>query len=353
MILSLCLFFTGCENNNINNSSYGVNNTLNNIDNTNQEELNQIENNEQPETIKTQIETGTYVCEYKNYIFYRNTNDNGSLYRYNVDDDTYIRLFDENAYPFLHSIKVFDEQVYFVTRTETDSSPTLYRVSVNGGEAERLVENVCDDFAVTEDAIYYTGYQCPTHYGGDYQLHKYTFTDRKSDILLDLHCYQQFNLKDNKIYCLVINDEGSKYGLAYFDIATQTTVRIDTGEVDDFQYAVSASGGKIIYLNMNEFLYSYNTETQEFREIKNTYGAIASMAAASDNLLYFRPWSRVNPENKVYQYNKGVISEYTKDEFYNNDRLEVVDNRPILMNSSNLNGNKIEGDERLNVVVEE
>lgn len=55
MILSLCLFFTGCENNNINNSSYGVNNTLNNIDNTNQEELNQIENNEQPETIKTQI----------------------------------------------------------------------------------------------------------------------------------------------------------------------------------------------------------------------------------------------------------------------------------------------------------
>ncbi|MEE0808380.1 MAG: DUF5050 domain-containing protein [Acutalibacteraceae bacterium] len=280
-------------------------------------------------------------------MFYRNTNDNGSLYRYNIKDDTYIKLFGENRNSFLHSITVFDEQVYFVTRTETDRSPTLYRIPINGGNAERLIENVCDDFAVTEDAIYYTGYQCPTHHG-DYQLHKYTFADKKADILLDLHCYQQFNLIDNKIYCLVINDEGSAYGLAYFDIATQTTVRIDTGDADGFDNAVSANGGKIIYLNMNGFLCSYNIETKEFNEITNDFDRIAFMAAANDDLLFFTAWT--NQEKKVYQYKKGIISEYTDGKLYQNDLLEVVDNKPILMSSANTNGNKIEGDSRLNVV---
>ncbi len=337
--LILCLSLTGCENNNIRTDNSSVTSTAN-----------KPENDEPQEIKKTQVETGTYLCEYKNYIFYRNTNDNGSLYRYNVDDDTYIRLFDKNINPFLHSIKVFDEQVYFVTRTETDASPTLYRVSVNGGDAERLIENVCDDFCVTEDAIYYTGYQCPTHYGGDYQLHKYTFADKKADILLDLHCYQQFNLKDDKIYCLVLNDEGSKYGLAYFDIATQTTIRIDTGKVENFQYAVSANDGKVIYLNFNDIIYSYDIETQEFKEITSDFGSILFMVAASDDLLFFT--SRANQEKKVYQYKKGVISEHTNNQLEQNDLLEVVNNKPILISSSNLNGNKIEGDERLNVVIE-
>lgn len=337
--LSISLLFTGCENNVVNNSDLSSDSTL----------LNNDKNNQVQET-KNQVETGTYVCEYKNYIFYRNTNDNGSLYRYNVEDDTYIRVFDKNVNPFLHSIKVFDEQVYFVTRTKTDTAPTLYRVSINGGEAERLIENVCDDFCVTEDAIYYTGFQCPTHYGGDYQLHKYTFADKKADILLDLHCYKQFNLKDDKIYCLVLNDEGSKYGLAYFDIATQTTIRIDTGKVENFQYAVSANDGKVIYLNFNDIIYSYDIETQEFKEITSDFGSILFMVAASDDLLFFT--SRANQEKKVYQYKKGVISEHTNNQLEQNDLLEVVNNKPILMSSSNLNGNKIEGDERLNVVIE-
>lgn len=66
--------------------------------------------------------------------------------------------------------------------------------------------------------------------------------------------------------------------------------------------------------------------------------------------LFFTAW--VNQEKKVYQYSNGVISQYKDDQLYQNDLLEVVDNRPILISFSNLNENKIEGDERLNVVVE-
>jgi len=203
---------------------------------------------------------------------------------------------------------------------------------------------------ITEDAIYYTGYQCPNHNYADYQLHKYTFEDGTSDILLDNKCYQQFNLIGDRIYCLVTNSEFDAYGLAYFDIKTQTTVDIPTGDINDFQYAVSACGGKIIYLNMNEFLYSYDIETQEFKKLTNEFGRISFMAAASDDLMFFTIWTK--QEIKIYQCNNGEVSSYSEGRFYQNDLLEIVDNKPILMSSSNSNGKEIEGDERLNVVVE-
>ena len=353
MILSMCLLFTGCEKNNANNNSSSGSTpaVLNNTENNNQEELNQIANNEQQEIKKTQVETGSYVCEYKNYIFYRNTNDNGSLYRYDTNDDSCIKLFDENANAFLHSIKVFDEKVYFVTKTDTDSSPTLYRISIDGGEAERLVENVCDDFAVTEDAIYYTGYQCPAHYGADYQLHKYTFADKKSDILLDLHCYKAFNLIDDKIYCAVINDDGTAYELAYFDIATQTTIKIDTGEVDGIQYAVSANDGKIIYFTSADALYSYNTATQKIAIIAENCNSMHNIRAVSDDLVYFT--ANRGEGKKIYQYKDKIISEYTELELISADRMEVVDGKPVFFNSSSVGENKIEGDDRLNIVAKQ
>lgn len=337
LILCLCLFVIGCQNKNDSDISSDV------------LTANELESNTLQK--KSQVNTGTYVCEYENYIFYRNTNDNGSLYRYNTKNDSYIKLFEDNDNSFLHSIKVFDEQVYFVTRTKTDTAPTLYRISVDGGVAERLVENVCDDFAVYEDAIYYTGYQCPTHYGADYQLHKYTFADKKSDILLDLKCYKHFNAINDKIYCLVINDEGTAYGLAYFDIKTQTTVKIDTGDVNNFQSAVSANNGKIIYLNFNEFIYSYNTQTQEFKEITNDFGRTFFIAPVTDDLFYFSVLKNPN-DNMVYQYKNGTISEYTETEFESIDILEAVNGKPIIFTSSSIGNAKIHGDDRLNVVVE-
>ena len=181
LIIGMSVILSGCENAKDNQSDP--------LSQTDPEATNITENE------NAQVETGTYVCEYKDYILYRNTNDNGSLYRYNVKDNSYIRLFGENAFPFLHSIKVFEEMVYFVTKTETDTTPTLYRISINGGKAERLIEHVCDDYAVTKDAIYYTGFQCPCHNGADYLLHKYTFADKKADTLVDdKRTYLQFNL---------------------------------------------------------------------------------------------------------------------------------------------------------------
>ena len=94
VLLSLCLFVAGCESNKTSSISSSVGQTA----------PNNITSNEQQQSKKAQVKTGSYSCEYKNYIFYRNTNDNGSLYRYNVDDDTYIRLFDKNASAFLSFI---------------------------------------------------------------------------------------------------------------------------------------------------------------------------------------------------------------------------------------------------------
>lgn len=338
LIIGMSVILSGCENTKDNQSDLS---SQTDLADTN---INANEN--------AQVETGTYVCEYKDYILYRNTNDNGSLYRYNVKDNSYIKLFGENAFPFLHSIKVFEEMVYFVTKTETDTSPTLYRISINGGEAERLVEHVCDDYAVTKDAIYYTGFQCPCHNGADYLLHKYTFADKKADTLVDdKKTYKQFNLKGDKIYCLVISDNYTAYGLACFDIKTETTTTINTGKVkNDFQYAVSANGGKIIYLTFNYTLYSYNIESGEFKEIIKNPNLIGLTAVASDDLMYF--WTSENRVKKAYQCKNGIVSQYTAADF-DNDIIEVIDGKPVFFTSSNTNSVQIEGDNRLNVVVKD
>lgn len=334
LTLCLCLLVTGCSKNNVESESTDTASATNDQNTETQKPHSEIEPS------KNQVRTGNYVCEYGDYIFYRNTNNNGSIYRYNIKDNTYIRLYDENYNAFLHSLCVYDDFLYFVTKTESDNAPTLYRIAINGGEAECLIENVWDDFCVTKDAIYYTV---------ESQLHKYTFSTKESTAF-QISC-ESFNLIGDKIYCLTLDSDNGGYKFAYFDISTQSTVNIPTGEIRNFQYAVSANNGKIIYLNFNEFIYSYNTETQEFKEIANSYGITVHLAVANDDLLYF--YTREDNKYKIYQYKDNAVTEYTDRQFESFHVLEVIDNKPIMISANSMGPNKILGDERLNVIVEE
>ena len=353
LTLSFCLLMTGCGK-----GKADANPTDTSAPGTQSDTVSTAPTPQTPstETPKTQVRTGTYVCEYGDYIFYRNTNDNGSIYRYNIKDDSYIRLFDKNAYPFLHSITVFDEHVYFVTQIQTDLFPSLYRISVNGGEYERLIENISEDFCITNDAIYYTcDSNCPDHNSNHYQLHKYTFADKKSSILFEQKesiYYYNFNLIGDKIYFLTFYSGIGKCYLTYFDTKTQNITELDTIKLNYFDNAVSSNDGKIIYLSSRDILCSYNTETQEFKEIVNNFAAvIKSIAVANDNLVFF--YSNQNGVNTLFQYKDGVVSNFTDTQFERFDVLEIVDNKPIMFNSNNTPANKILGDERLNKTVED
>ena len=71
----------------------------------------------------------------------------------------------------------------------------------------------------------------------------------------------------------------------------------------------------------------------------------------SDDLVYFQ--AKKDGVYRIYQWHSGKVSEYA--DLDGNDMyiLEIFDKKPILCAFSNSGGDKILGDERLNVVVDE
>ena len=347
-VLCFSLMIAGCKN------AEGKNTVSDNI--SGQETPIDEREDTQPignETKKTQVSTGTNVCEYGDYIFYRNTNDNGSLYRYNVKDDSYIKLFDKNYNAFLHSISVYDDYVYFVTRTENDTSPTLYRIHIDGGEEERLLSGIGDDYIVTENAIYYTDY---SNRYGVFALHKYTIADGK-DTLLQQDENSYLILKNNKLFFTSVQYSAMSFGISlnYLNIENDSINKVDIGNMHDIHYATSRNGCKniffVAYYDINKpCLASYNTQTNEITVLSEVFDYFHRVSVVSDDLVYFQ--AKKDGTQRIYQYYKGEVSEYTNLEGSELHSIETFDGKPVLFATSNSGGEKILGDERLNVVVE-
>ena len=137
-----------------------------------------------------------YIAEEEKYIVYRNPADNGKLYRYEKATGTVKILFDKNN-GFLHSIKFFDNRIYFVTRTATDEVPTLYSVDIEGENLERVIEGVGDDYIVTNDTIYYTSYRESN--GAYFYMYKYDRKTGKSELMRNRQS-EYLNLVGDEIY---------------------------------------------------------------------------------------------------------------------------------------------------------
>ncbi len=349
LTLCLCLLVVGCQ---IVEDESEVSDYTSVLTTQSDEDENtqQIEN----DLLETQIVTGTNICEYEDYIFYRNTNDNGSLYRYNTKDDSYIRLFDKNVNAFLHSISVYDDYVYFVTRAESDTTPTLYKVHINGGEAECLFDNVGDDYIITEDAIYYTDY---SNRYGIFALHKYTFANQK-DILLQKDENTYLILKGNKIFFTSVRylEMSFEISLNYLDIENDSIHQVDIGDMHDIHYATSRNGCKnvffVAYYDINKpCLASCNTQTNEITVLSEVFDSFHRVSIVSDDLVYFQ--AKKDGKQRIYQCYKGEVSVYADLEGSELHSIETFDDKPILFATNNSGGEKILGDERLNVVVQE
>ena len=84
----------------------------------------------------------------------------GTLYRYDKETGRQKELFNKNlTYSdngFLHSIKLYEDRIFFVTRTSEDQAPTLYSIDRNGGNLIKHISNVGDDYHLTKDYLYFT-----------------------------------------------------------------------------------------------------------------------------------------------------------------------------------------------------
>ncbi|MGI6005616.1 MAG: DUF5050 domain-containing protein, partial [Christensenellales bacterium] len=97
-------------------------------------------------------------------------------------------LFDKTEYTFLHSLYKKDNFLYFVSKiAATDEHPSLYRLDLEAqNNYERLIENVGDDYIVTDNYIYYTS--AIEDNGDIFYMHRFDVSTRKSELLLDYEC---------------------------------------------------------------------------------------------------------------------------------------------------------------------
>lgn len=141
---------------------------------------------------------GGYIMEEERYIVYRHPADNGRLYRYEKATGAVKVLYNTTALNgFLHSIQFFDNKIYFVTKAESDESPTLYCTDIEGESLERLIENVGDDYIVTDDMIYYTTYRESN--GEIFYLYRYDRKRKESALMRPGQC-EYLNLVGDEIY---------------------------------------------------------------------------------------------------------------------------------------------------------
>ena len=348
LVLSVALCFTGCN-------EIPVDTQKEDGINSQQSNNSEIKENLQEENdTKINIVTGINVCEYKDYIFYRNTNDNGCLYRYNIKNNSYTRLFDKNYNAFLHSISVYDEYVYFVTKTVTDTTATLYRMHIDGGDYERILENVGDDYVIIENAIYYTDMGTLSNH---FALHKYTLTD-KTDVVLQENENSYLILKDDKLFFTTVKYSltGFEISLNLLNLADDSINEVPIGDISDIHYATSLNNCEniffVAYYNKDKPRFAcYNTKTGEIKILSEEFDGFTRMSVVSDNLVYFQ--ARKNGVRNIYQYLDGKISLYTAIEAKGTHSIETVNGKPVLFSDSNSGKEKIIGDDRLNVVVKE
>ena len=100
-----------------------------------------------------------YITEDARSYYYRHPI-KGTLYRYDKETGKQKELFNKNlTYSdngFLHSIKLYEDRIFFVTRTSEDQAPTLYSIDRNGGNLVKIISNVGDDYIPTKNFLYFT-----------------------------------------------------------------------------------------------------------------------------------------------------------------------------------------------------
>ncbi len=311
---------------------------------------------------------GSYITEDNRYIVYSNPSDNYSLCRYDKQTEQIKVLFDENQNQFLHSIKIFNNEIYFVSRTEQDDKyPSLYKIDFEGENLVRIVENVGDDYILLDGVIYYTTMEDPVNYEW-FTMYKYDLKTKESKLV---HNYQSesLNYVDGKIYFVDYNFDGqSIYSgsgvLTALDVTTNEIETIDINPYNGFG-AMYCFNEKLYYRAQNQsresLLMCYDLKTGEQIELVNIKDlnvydlpldkiSFGEFLVLDEDLIYFN-LLYLNDDNKytnkIVEYKDGKAQKYA--EFDISGRLLWVNGNAVIFDISKQSDAKIHGAEYLNI----
>ncbi len=198
----------------------------------------------------------------------------GTLYRYDKETGKQKELFNKNlTYSdngFLHSIKLYEDRIFFVTRTSEDQAPTLYSIDRNGGNLIKHISNVGDDYHLTKDYIYFTTMADPQT-GEWFTLYR---LERKTGKVIQLLSHQ----------CEFLNFVGDDI---YYTDGTFTEETVETGRL---VCKYSLKTGERTVLDVQN---SYPETLSSFLNLYYLDGSLYFLAAQTDGNF---------SENGVFRY---------------------------------------------------
>ena len=309
---------------------------------------------------------GGYIMEEERYIVYRNPADGGKLYRYEKETGEAKILYNTTATNgFLHSIEFFDNRIYFVTRTATDEVPTLYSVDIEGENLERIIENVGDDYILTNDAIYYTS--AYDEGGAYFYMYKYDRKTGKSELMRNRQS-EYLNLVGDEIYFVdyTFTGESETSGSGIICKINVKTNEFETVPVYDEQGREAYYIGRLFYYNGKLYfkahvgslessvssLLAYDLSTKKIKTLTNTKDLYNLTQTDQFEVYQFC----VLDENDIYVYLSGIhdyaIIQLKDDEVithkayeintdqlgYRSHRLCIIEKKPIAYISTKIIG---------------
>ena len=309
---------------------------------------------------------GGYIMEEERYIVYRNPADGGKLYRYEKETGEAKILYNTTATNgFLHSIEFFDNRIYFVTRTATDEVPTLYSVDIEGENLERIIENVGDDYILTNDAIYYTS--AYDEGGAYFYMYKYDRKTGKSELMRNRQS-EYLNLVGDEIYFVdyTFTGESETSGSGIICKINVKTNEFETVPVYDEQGREAYYIGRLFYYNGKLYfkahvgslessvssLLAYDLSTKKIKTLTNTKDLYSLTQTDQFEVYQFC----VLDENDIYVYLSGIhdyaIIQLKDDEVithkayeintdqlgYRSHRLCIIEKKPIAYISTKIIG---------------
>lgn len=227
--------------------------------------LNRFEYNEDNATGNTtgNLYNEGLFCEYGEYVYFANPNDNGALYRMNKEGTEFEKLYDDNT----SYICIYNDLVYYKKFNGTQNKDKLFsrvlygiqRLESEGGNAAMLHNGKIDCMVLSGNYIYYRYYDDETLFS----LRKVKI-DGKEDILISDEDYQPIAAGNGKIYFTDVTDT---HNLMVLDTADDSIRTIAQGNF----YMPDVYNGYVYYIDLgnNRRLTRMSLSTRETEVISD------------------------------------------------------------------------------------
>lgn len=203
------------------------------------------------------------VCEYGEYVFFSNPNDNGALYKMNKDGTEFEKIYDDNT----SYICIYNDMIYYKKFNGTQNKDKLFsrvlygiqRLKTNGKGSLMLHNGKIDCMVLCGNYIYYRYYDDETFFS----LRKVKI-DGKEDILISDEDYEPIAVFNGKIYLTDVTDT---HNIMVLDTENDSIRTLAQGNF----YMPDVYNGYLYYidLNNNRRLTRMSMSTRETEVISN------------------------------------------------------------------------------------